>query len=277
MSNLNKSPPLLSKSKTYDDWIKLLSIWLKFTSLESEKQGPAIVLTLEGEAQDAVLELHTDMISGTGGVSKIIERLTKIYKKDELSQKYNALEAFETYKRKGNTSIRDFLTEFEKSLHKTRTYGTIMSDDLLAYHLLKAANLTTRQLVKATITKLNYEIVKSKLTKVFSDESELMPPDVKSEVQIKSEPTFHTLSDETPYTQTYPDHYNKEDQYDEENYETFYTRDRDQSRRFRSRYPPTNQTGFNRYSASQSNSSNTNWKSPNTEQADCSKTAKKSS
>ena len=79
-----------------------------------------------------------------------------------------------------------------------------MSDDLLAYGLFKAANLTTReeQLVKAIITKLNYEIVQSKLTKVFSDESELTPPDVKSEVQIKSEPTFHTLSrfNETPYT-----------------------------------------------------------------------------
>ena len=141
MSNLNKSPPLLSKSKTYDDWIKLLSIWLKFTSLKSEKQGLAIVLTLEGEAHEEVLEIHTDVISGKDGVSKIIERLNKIYRKGELSQKYNALEAFETYKRKGSTSIRDFLTEFEKRLHKTRTYGTTMSDDLLAYHLLKAANL----------------------------------------------------------------------------------------------------------------------------------------
>ena len=208
------------------------------------------------------------MISGKDGVSKIIERLNKIYKKDELSQKYNALEAFETYKRKGNTSICDFLTEFEKRLHKTRTYGTTMSDDLLAYCLLKAANLTTQdeQLVKATITELNYEIVKSK--KVFSDESQLTPPDVKSEVQIKSEPTFHTLNrfDETPYTQTYPDHYNKEeDQCDEENYKTFYTRGRDQNRCFRSHYPPNNQTGFNRYSASQSSSSNTNWRSPNIE------------
>ena len=145
-----------------------------------------------------------------------------------------------------------------------------MSDDLLAYHLFKVAKLTMRdkQLVKATITELNYKIVKSKLTKVFSDESELIAPDVQSEVQKKSEPTFHTLNrfDETPYTQTYPDHYNKEeDQYNEENYETFYTRVRDQNRRFKSRYPSTNQTGFNRCSTSQSNSSNTNWRSANIE------------
>ena len=91
------------------------------------------------------------------------------------------------------------------------------------------------------------------MTKAFSDESELIAPDVQSEVQIKSEPTFHTLNrlDETPYTQTYLDHYNKEvDLCGQENYKTFYIRGRDQNRRFRSCYPPTNQTGFNRYSAS---------------------------
>ena len=100
MSNFNKSPPLLSKSKTYDDWIKLLFIWLKFTSLKSEKQELAIVLTLEGEAHDEVLDIHTDVISGKDGVYKIIKRLNKIYRKGELSQKYNALEELESTKEK---------------------------------------------------------------------------------------------------------------------------------------------------------------------------------
>ena len=47
---MNKSPPLLSKSKSYDDWLKLVTIWPQFTTLELEKRGPAIVLSLEGEA-----------------------------------------------------------------------------------------------------------------------------------------------------------------------------------------------------------------------------------
>ena len=63
MSYINKSPPLLKNTKSYNDWIKLLEIWCQFTSLEPEKQGPAIVLTLEGEAQDAVLELSTTVIT----------------------------------------------------------------------------------------------------------------------------------------------------------------------------------------------------------------------
>ena len=121
----NKSPPSLSNSKSYSDWLKLIEVWRKFTSLEPEKQGPAIVLSFEGEAQDAILELNTNDITDKDGVNKIIERLNRLYKKDELTEKYNALESFETYKRNSNTSIRNFLTELEKRYNKTNSHGTI--------------------------------------------------------------------------------------------------------------------------------------------------------
>ena len=58
MSNVNKSPPLLPKSKSYDNWLKSITIWQQFTTLELEKQGSAIVLSLEGEAQDPALQLE---------------------------------------------------------------------------------------------------------------------------------------------------------------------------------------------------------------------------
>ena len=77
MSNFNKSPPILSKSKSYKDWLKLIEIWRAFSSLEPEKQGPAIVLSLEGEAQEAILELDTAILVTNDGVDKIIPRLDK--------------------------------------------------------------------------------------------------------------------------------------------------------------------------------------------------------
>ena len=84
------------------------------------------MLLSEGEPLDAVLDLHSDIISGKDGVDKIIARLNKIYKKDGFTQKHNALESFEKYKRQNNTTIRNFLTEFEKLFHKTRRYRTAM-------------------------------------------------------------------------------------------------------------------------------------------------------
>ena len=79
MSKMNKSPPLLSKSKLHDDWLKVITIWQQFTTLELEKQGPATVLSLKGEAQDTVLGLEPNQITDRNGVKTIIDRLNKIY------------------------------------------------------------------------------------------------------------------------------------------------------------------------------------------------------
>ena len=73
MASNNKSPPLLSNSKSYTDWLKFIDIWKNLTNLELGKEGPAIVLSFEGEAQDAILQLNTAVISGTSEIDKIIK------------------------------------------------------------------------------------------------------------------------------------------------------------------------------------------------------------
>ena len=170
-SHNNKAPPLLSKYKTYTDWKKLLQIWTDITYLEKKKQGPALVLTLDGKAQEAALELTSDEITADDGIENIVKRLDKIYMKDALAEKYNAIENFESFKRSSN-NMKEFLIEFDKRLHKIKNYITY-PDDLLAYRLLKATNLyeTHEKLIRATISDLKYDEVHSKLVKVFSKDS----------------------------------------------------------------------------------------------------------
>ena len=114
--------------------------------------------------QDAELEIGSSNITKPDGINKIIARLHKNHKKDELTQKYNALNALEPYWQKPTATIRDSLTEFEKRYQKIKSYGTTTSDDALACKLLKAGNLQTRneKLVKAMITELKYDAVKTK-------------------------------------------------------------------------------------------------------------------
>ena len=191
-------------------------------------------------------------------------------------------------KRKSTTSIRDFLTEFEKSFDKTKSSGTNILDDVLAYRLLKAANLPTRdeQLVKATITELRYDSVKTKLVKIFSDNTEI-PISEFNEMNIKPEPIYHTQSytDRINYNQT---NYENEatayepkialddDQEEEELQQTLYTK----SNRYSVR-PKTNQNSFQRQNQrtfsrlqqqhyqpfhqhfQRQNSSNSNWRNQN--------------
>ena len=39
-------------------------------------------------------------------------------------------------------SIQSFLDEFEKRLFKTKSYSSVMSEDVVAYRLLKSGNLS---------------------------------------------------------------------------------------------------------------------------------------
>ena len=196
-ASYTKAPPALSNSKSYGDWKKLIKIWKEVTSLDKSKQALALVLSLEGEAQDAALQIESTDLSKDEGVDILLNRLDKLYNK-YISEKYAALEAFETYRRPATLSIRDFMTEFDKRYFKIKSLSTTMSDDLLAYRLLKAANLSSNheQLVKATVTDLNYDEVKNKLTKIFSDESTAPSPELQG-LQIKQE-TFHTAHDKPP-------------------------------------------------------------------------------
>ena len=57
--------------------------WVKFTDLQKKNQGPAVVLSLEGEAQEAVLELDESLITSDDGVKHI----TKILDSQRLTAK----------------------------------------------------------------------------------------------------------------------------------------------------------------------------------------------
>ena len=47
----------LFPSKSYEGWLKLFKIWHIFPELPKRRKRPALVLSLEGEAQDAALEI----------------------------------------------------------------------------------------------------------------------------------------------------------------------------------------------------------------------------
>ena len=123
-------------------------------------------LSLNGEALDAALELE-EVISGKDRLKSIVTHLDKLYKEDDTLSKFHTLESFETYKRPSTLSIPEYINEFEKRLHNVKNYGTEMSDDILAYRLLKNANLkqSKEQLIIAAISDLRYNLMKEQLKK----------------------------------------------------------------------------------------------------------------
>ena len=236
----NRKPPLLSQHKSYSDWTRLVKLWQKVTDLPKDNHGAAIVMTLEGKSLDAVLELSDDDINKETGVDLIIGKLDPLYKKDELNEKFEHLEKFESYKRPSSTGIQEFLNEFDKLHALAKKHGANYSDDILGFKLIKSANLQSRdeQLIKATIQSIKYNDIKSKIKQIFCDnEKPLNSSD--GGFAIKSEPTFYTKEDDEYYSG-----YHEEFESDGENPEnTFYTpyyQNRRGGHRGRSRWQPNN-------------------------------------
>ena len=65
--------------------------------------------------------------------------------------------------------MMDFITEFERRHANAKTHGCELSSNVLAFFLLNQAQLEEekKQLIKATITTLEYDEMKTKLSKVF--------------------------------------------------------------------------------------------------------------
>ena len=145
-------------------------------------------MNLEGEAEDAVLELSEDELISDASVNNVLDKLDKVFKKSDTVEKFEALDRFETYRRPHNVSISDFVIEFDKRYNKTKSLGTNVSDDLLGYRMIKSANLCDQdeKMIKATCV-LTYDDVKSKLKSIFSDAGNSLS--VKNE-NIKKEEVF---------------------------------------------------------------------------------------
>ena len=182
--NFNKAPPPFKKEDDFEKWKKKLDIWVKFTNMEKKKQGGALFLSLDEETQDSVLQLNVDTIASESGVTEIVKILDGLYLKDKTQMHLEALDAWEDYKKDDETSVQDFINEYDRRYNKLKAKGSSVSDDVLANKLLRAANLSNakRQLVKATVgSPLTYEKMKSQLKVVFSEDVKGDLEDIKVE------------------------------------------------------------------------------------------------
>ena len=172
-----QAPPSLPEAKSYDDWLKLLKIWRRITDVEKSKQGSTLLLSLKGETQEAALQVSEDDIVKDDGIDYIIKELDKLYKKDDTLKKFEILDSFESYRRPTHVTIKQYIIEFEKRKSKAETAGAQWSDDILAYRLIKNANLTeaNQQMIKATLSSLTYKPTLDKLKAIYGDSSN--PPD----------------------------------------------------------------------------------------------------
>ena len=168
-----RTPPPFSRGDDYDKWKKKLKIWQTLTNLSGKRQGAAVFLALDDEAQSAVLEMPDGDIAKDNGLDLVVAKLNTLYETDRTPSAFQALEDFEAYKRPAALSIKELCNVFDLKYNKTKEYGTQLSTDVLAFRLMKSANLKEQeeQLIKATVGELTYDNMKTQLKRIHVDSS----------------------------------------------------------------------------------------------------------
>ena len=187
-----KAPPEFSEDGGYEQYKQELEIWQLLKVCSKEEEGPLIFRTLPQKAKSAVIGLGKAAIGSATGLKQILEKLDKLYLTDKNQRIFQALDSFEKYRRPANVNMNTFILEFQKLHSKVSEYDCKYPDGVLAYRMLKAANISNEheQLIRATIGtgKWSNEAVIEQLSKVFNDVSTTQP----SSLAVKVEPVYHS-------------------------------------------------------------------------------------
>ena len=94
-------------------------------------------------------------------------------------------------------SVQTFLNEVDKQSYKTRPCYTIQSDDILAYQLLKSANLSYHHEELATIPELRYNYLKDQYETedtLLAEEFNHMSNQHGRQERVTAEPKYNLFS-----------------------------------------------------------------------------------
>lgn len=232
-SSNSKSPPVMRDDLTYEDWKLDVEIWSDFTELEASKHGSAVFLALVGKAQQTVRAGVTrEEMKKDTGLKTVLDCLDSLYKKDEASSGYVAYEDFCEYRRPANVTIKDYMVEFNIKYAKLKTYSMELPDGVLAYYVLKCANLSDEQsnICKATCTVLKLADMKIQIERVTSAAGRAdKPGSNKSTPDITVQTQFYNDGENAYDDEYYYEEYDYDDAADESEgaeCETYYAQPR---------------------------------------------------
>ena len=129
-----QQPPVFNPDEgdNYEEWKNDVEIWCMLTE-GKVKQGPAVYLSLNGDARDAVRAIPNEDLKKADAVDIILAELDKVYLKDATSRSFAAIKAFVLFRRESNQSFAKFLVEFNSNYREVKKHGLDFADGILAF------------------------------------------------------------------------------------------------------------------------------------------------
>ena len=108
-------------------------------------------------------------LNADDGVDVLIKQLDTVFKKEAIDEAYSP---FESYKRKPEETVSDYIIEFEHRYSKAKKFEMALPDSVLAYKLLEGAWLSQkeRKLVLTAVNKLEFSAIKSALKRIYGQQ-----------------------------------------------------------------------------------------------------------
>lgn len=190
----------MNDCKNYEAYKRELSAWEAVTELAKTKQGNYIALTLPNKSKfgndlrERVFEsVSADDLKSEGGLKKVLDFLDKEIGKDAIDDVIEKWDDFDSCKKEATQSLEDFVADFELKSNRVKATGTTISDEILAYMLMKRAGLTNleRMLVMSRVDMKDktriYKDVKLNMNNILG---KCLKSKNESQDAIKLEPAF---------------------------------------------------------------------------------------
>ena len=168
---------------------------IKYLSLSPSTSG----LSLTGQARTAILEIDISLLNAEDGMDKLVEKLDTLFLEDKNQSAFICYENFENYHRECNTSINDYLIQFDRHVAKLREFQITLPEPVLAYRALKSANLSpeNKRLIRATINNLTLYDMAQQLKKITRGNLTLINTSQQQSISVKKEMDFAFSRDDT--------------------------------------------------------------------------------
>ena len=124
--------------------------------------------------RQACIDISVSSLNSENGLKFLLDKTKSLYAKDIHSLAYMAYNKFETFHRPDEVGIVDYLNESERLLNQIKHYDMELPTGVLAYRVLKNANIThkKKKLVRGTLTSLTYESMKKQLKAIYDSSLE---------------------------------------------------------------------------------------------------------
>ena len=186
--------PPFSEDGDFEHWLHEIEMWQLVTDLAKAKQGPVLYLSLPPKVRQTCATLTKEELNVDEGMDNLISKLRELYAVSKDQAMFTPYEQFETYQRDPNMNITEYINQFEQLNHKLKSYKIDLPSPVLAYQLLKNANLpkSKRDLARATITELKYEDMKRQIKAIYDSCTTDDKTTEEADITIENENAFYS-------------------------------------------------------------------------------------